>query len=30
MEERGTRKIKLFKKGKLDEDNLYNWMIENK
>lgn len=23
-------KIKLFKKGKLDEDTLYNWMIENK
>ncbi len=23
-------KIKLFKKGKLDEDILYNWMIENK
>ena len=23
-------KIKLFKQGKLDEDRLYNWMIENK
>ena len=23
-------KIKLYKKGKLDEDTLYNWMIENK
>ena len=23
-------KIKLFKKGKLDENTLYNWMIENK
>ena len=23
-------KIKLFKQGKLDEDVLYNWMIENK
>lgn len=23
-------KIKLFKQGKLDEDTLYNWMIENK
>lgn len=23
-------KIKLFKKGKLDKDILYNWMIENK
>ena len=22
--------IKLFKKGKLDEDTLYNWMMENK
>ena len=23
-------KIKLFKQGKLEEDKLYNWMIENK
>lgn len=23
-------KIKLFKKGKLDEDTLYKWMVENK
>lgn len=23
-------RIKLFKQGKLDEDTLYNWMIENK
>ena len=23
-------KIKLFKQGKLDEDILYKWMIENK
>ena len=23
-------KIKLFKQGKLDEDTLYNWMMENK
>lgn len=23
-------KIKLFKKGQLDEDTLYNWMMENK
>ena len=23
-------KIKLFKQGKLEEDVLYNWMIENK
>ena len=23
-------KIKLFKQGKLDEDTLYKWMIENK
>lgn len=23
-------KIKLFKQGKLDEDTLYRWMIENK
>lgn len=25
-----VEKIKLFKKGKLDEDTLYNWMMENK
>ena len=30
MEERAQAKIKLFKQGKLDEDTLYNWMIENK
>ena len=23
-------KIKLFKQGKLDEDTLYKWMLENK
>ena len=23
-------KIKLFKQGRLDEDTLYNWMVENK
>ena len=29
-EKEAQEKIKLFKKGKLDEDILYNWMIENK
>lgn len=30
MEERGTRENQIIQKGKLDEDTLYNWMIENK
>lgn len=30
MEKEAQDKIKLFKQGKLEEDKLYNWMIENK
>ena len=30
MEKEAQAKIKLFKQGKLKEEKLYNWMLENK
>lgn len=30
MEKEAQARIKLFKQGKLEEEKLYNWMMENK